>query len=122
MRVLDGHQVLMRIFIGEADRHGSKPLYQALVELFRREGVAGATVLRGTMGFGAKSHLHTANLLRLSQDLPVVIEVVDTQETIDRLLPRLDEMVLEGLITMEKVRVVRYAPGSRSESSPTGSP
>lgn len=122
MRVLDGHQVLMRIFIGEADRHGSKPLYQALVELFRREGVAGATVLRGTMGFGAKSHLHTANLLRLSQDLPVVIEVVDTQETIDRLLPRLDEMVLEGLITMEKVRVVRYAPGSQSESSPTGSP
>lgn len=120
MRVLDGQQVLMRIFIGEADRHGNKPLYQALVELFRAEGVAGATVLRGTMGFGAKSHLHTANLLRLSQDLPVMIEVVDTQEKIDDLLPRLDEMVREGLITMEKVRVVRYAPGSRSESDPTG--
>lgn len=122
MRVLDGQQVLMRIFIGEADRYGNKPLYQALVELFRREGVAGATVLRGTMGFGAKSHLHTANLLRLSQDLPVVIEVVDTQEHIDGLLPRLDEMVREGLITMEKVRVVRYAAGSRPESGPTGSP
>lgn len=122
MRVLDGQQVLMRIFIGEADRYGNKPLYQALVELFRREGVAGATVLRGTMGFGAKSHLHTANLLRLSQDLPVVIEVVDTQEQIDGLLPRLDEMVREGLITMEKVRVVRYAAGSRPGSGPTGSP
>lgn len=122
MRVLDGQQMLMRIFIGEADRYGNKPLYQALVELFRREGVAGATVLRGTMGFGAKSHLHTANLLRLSQDLPVVIEVVDTQEQIDGLLPRLDEMVREGLITMEKVRVVRYAAGSRPGSGPTGSP
>lgn len=121
MRVLDGEQVLMRIFVGEADRHGKKPLYQALVELFRGEGVAGATVLRGTMGFGAKSHLHTANLLRLSQDLPVVIEVVDTQETIDRLLPRLDDMVREGLITMEKVRVVRYAPANPAEPGPSTS-
>jgi len=121
MRVLDGEQVLMRIFIGEADRHGKKPLYQALVELFRSEGIAGATVLRGTMGFGAKSHLHTANLLRLSQDLPVVIEVVDTQQSIDRLLPHLDEMVREGLITMEKVRVVRYAPGNRTQSGPAAS-
>ena len=71
MRVLDGEQVLMRIFIGEADKSGSKPLYQALVELFRAEKLAGVTVLRGTMGFGAKSVLHTANLLRLSQDLPI---------------------------------------------------
>lgn len=110
MRVLDGEQVLMRIFIGEADRYGRDPLYQALVEMFRREKIAGATVLRGVMGYGAKSHLHTANLLRLSQDLPIVVEVVDSQEKIDRVMPRLDEMVTEGLITMEKVRVLRYAP------------
>lgn len=121
MRVLDGEQVLMRIFIGEADRHGKKPLYRALVELFRGEGLAGATVLRGTMGFGAKSHLHTVNLLRLSQDLPVVIEVVDTQQNIDRLLPRLDRMVGEGLITMERVRVVRYAPRDRADRDPSRS-
>lgn len=110
MRVLDGEQVLMRVFIGEADRHGKTPLYQALVELFRREEIAGATVLRGIMGFGAKSHLHTANLLRLSQDLPIVVEVVDSEEKIEGILPRLDEMVTEGLITMERVRVLRYAP------------
>lgn len=110
MRVLDGEQVLMRIFIGEADRHGKIPLYQALVEHFRREGLAGATVLRGIAGFGAKSHLHTAQLLRLSQDLPMVIEVVDTQENLERVLPSVDAMVAEGLITMEKVRVLRYAP------------
>jgi len=110
MRVLDGEQVLMRIFVGESDRHDGAPLYRALVELFRREGVAGATVLRGITGFGAKSTLHTANLLRLSQDLPIVIEVVDTAEKIESLLPLLDQLVGEGLITLEKVRVVRYAP------------
>ncbi len=115
MRVLDGEQVLMRIFIGEADRHGGKPLYQALVELFRREKLAGATVLRGIVGFGAKSHLHTTHLLRLSQDLPMLVEVVDSQENIDRVIPQVDQMVREGLITMEKVRVLRYAPeGSRT--------
>jgi PII-like signaling protein len=110
MRVLDGEQVLMRIFVGEDDRHESQPLYRALVELFRKEKLAGATVLRGILGFGAKSHLHTAHLLRLSQDLPIVIEVVDSQEHIDRVLPVVDEMVKEGLVTMEKVRVLRYAP------------
>lgn len=109
MRVLSGQQVLMRIFIGEADRNGSRPLYQALVELFRREKLAGATVLRGILGFGAKSHLHSAHLLQLSQDLPIVIEVVDTQENIDRVMPQIDRMVRDGLITMEKVQVVRYA-------------
>ncbi len=102
MRVLDGEQVLMRIFIGEADFCGRKPLYQALVEFFRKEKLAGATVLRGTLGFGAKSHLHTAQLLRLSQDLPVVIEVVDTPEKIDAVLPRIEKMVTDGLITLEK--------------------
>lgn len=113
MRVLDGDQVLMRIFIGESDKHGRRPLYKVLVELFREQKIAGATVIRGLCGFGAKSHLHTANLLRLSQDLPMVIEVVDTQENIDRLLPTIDRIVPEGLITMEKVRVLRYAPVDR---------
>jgi len=110
MRVLDGEQVLMRIFIGEADRHDGRPLYQALVEMFRHEKLAGVTVLRGVVGFGAKSHLHTTHLLRLSQDLPIVIEVVDGQENLDRVMPAIDRMVAEGLITMEKVRVLRYAP------------
>ena len=110
MRVLDGEQVLMRLFIGEADRHGSAPLYKALLELFRKEGIAGATVLRGIAGFGAKSHMHTASILRLSQDLPIVVEVVDSHDKIDALFPRLDEMVREGLVTLEKVRVLRYAP------------
>lgn len=121
MRVLDGEQVLMRIFIGEADRHGRRPLYQALVELFRREGVAGATVLRGVLGYGAKSHLHAAHLLRLSDDLPMVVEVVDSQETIDRILPAVDAMIAEGLVTMEKVRVLRYAPRP-TPASPSGEP
>ena len=112
MRVLEGDQVLMRIFIGEADRFGGKPLHQALVELFRSQKLAGATVLRGISGFGAKSHLHTTQLLRLSQDLPVVIELVDTQEKIDAIMPLIDEMVQEGLITQEKVHVVRYSPGT----------
>ncbi len=100
----------MRIFIGEADKHGMQPLYTALVELFRKEKLAGATVIRGMSGYGAKSHMHTAHLLRLSQDLPIIIEVVDSQEKIDRVLPLIDPMVKEGLITMEKVHVIRYAP------------
>jgi len=110
MRVLDGEQILMRIFIGEADRHKGQPLFRAIVEKLRAEGIAGATVLRALLGYGAKSHLHTASLLRLSQDLPLVIEVVDTQEHIDAVLPALDAMLTEGLVTLEKVRVLRYAP------------
>ncbi len=113
MRILDGEQILMRIFIGEADKHGQQPLYRALVELLRREKLAGATVLRGVQGFGAKSHLHATHLLRLSQDLPIVIEIVETQENIDRVLPQIDGMVGEGPITMEKVRVLRYAPAEQ---------
>lgn len=108
MRVIDGEQVLMRIFLGEADKYHGTPLYQALVELLRREKLAGATVLRGVLGFGAKSHLHTTHLLRLSQDMPMVVEVVDSQENIDRVMPQIDTMVGDGLITMEKVRVIRY--------------
>ena len=113
MRVIDGEQMLMRVFVGEKDKHKGAPLYRALVELFRREHLAGATVLRGTMGYGAKSVLHTANVLRLSEDLPIVIEVVDAQDKIEAVLPLLDAMVDEGLITLEKVRVLRYAPRER---------
>lgn len=103
-----GEKVLMRVFVGESDRHGHRPLYEALVELFRKEGLAGATVLRGVCGFGAHSVYHTAKLLRLSTDLPMIVEVVDSQERIDAVLPRVDEMMDGGLITMEKVRVIRY--------------
>lgn len=113
MRVLSGQQVLMRIFIGEADKHAGRPLYEQLVEMLRREKLAGATVLRGILGFGAKSHLHSAHILQLSQDLPIVVEVVDSQENIDRVMPQIDTMVREGLITMEKVEVLRYAPDDR---------
>jgi PII-like signaling protein len=115
MRVLDGEQVLMRIFIGEADKHQGMPVYQQLVEMFRREKLAGATVLRGIVGFGAKSHLHTTHLLRLSQDLPMVVEVVDSQASIDRVMPQVDQIVREGLITLEKVRVLRYAPEQEND-------
>jgi len=111
MRVLEGEQVLVRIFIGESDRWRHRPLSTALLERLRKEGFAGATVFHATAGFGAHSVLHTAHILRLSEDLPVLIEVVDSQEHIDRLLPILDEMVREGLVTMEKVRVVKYAAG-----------
>ncbi len=117
MRVLSGEQTLMRIFIGEGDEAGAQPLYHALVEMFRREKLAGVTVLRGIEGFGAKSHIHTTQLLRLSQDLPIVIEVVDSQEHIDGVMPEVDTMVREGLITMEKVRVIRYAPDDGPASS-----
>lgn len=110
MKILQGQQTLMRIFIGEQKKHGHKPLYQAIVEMLRTEKLAGATVLRGIVGFGAKSHLHSANLLALSQDLPMVIECVDTQENINGILPKLDDMVGDGLIILEKVEVIRYAP------------
>ncbi len=111
MRALSGEQVMIRIFVGESDRWQHQPLHHALLERLRKEGFAGATVFRGIAGFGAKSVLHTAHVLRLSQDLPIVVEVVDTEEHVQRLLPILDEMVAEGLVTMEKVRVLRYAPG-----------
>ena len=110
MKILEGQQTLMRIFIGEQKKHGHQPLYQAIVEMLRKEKLAGATVLRGIAGFGAKSHLHSAHLLTLSQDMPMVIECVDTQENIDRIKPKVDEMVSEGLVTLEKVEVIRYAP------------
>jgi len=113
MRALDGEQTLVRIFIGESDRWHHQSLAHALVERLRAEGFAGATVFRGVAGFGARSVLHTTQLLRLSVDLPMVIEVVDSDEHVARLIPILDEMVSEGLVTMERVRVLKYAPGTR---------
>jgi len=113
MRVLDGEQVLMRIFIGESDRWHQQPLWMALLQKLRKDGYAGATVFRGIGGFGARSVVHTTLIERLSQDLPLVVEIVDTAAQIDKLLPVLDEMVSEGLVTMEKVRVLKYSPGRR---------
>jgi len=103
-----GQKVLMRIFIGERDKDGYRPLYESLVELFRREGFAGTTVLKGVGGFGAHSVYHTDKLLRLSQDLPVIIEVVDEQEKIDAVMPQIDAKMSDGMITLEKATVIRY--------------
>jgi len=99
---------LLRIFIGETDKYKGKPLYEAIVIKARELNLAGATVFRGIMGYGATSRIHSIKLLRLSEDLPVLIEIVDTQDNINKLLPFLDETVKEGLITMEKVRVIKY--------------
>ena len=99
---------LLRIFIGEIDHWQGQPLYEAIILLARKEGMAGATAVKGFMGFGCKSHLHTTKLLRLSEDLPILIEIVDSEEKIQRFLPHLDEMLQEGLITLEKVNVVKY--------------
>jgi len=111
---IEGEGKLLRIFVGESDRWQGKPLYQAIVERVRQEGLAGATVIRGIEGFGADSRLHTARILRLSEDLPVVVEIVDSAEQIERILPVLDEMVGEGMVTVERVEVIAYrgsAPG-----------
>lgn len=100
--------VLLRIFIGESDRWEHKPLYEAIVLKAREAHLAGATVLRGPMGFGKSSRLHTAKILRLSSDLPIVIEIVDSEEKINAFLPMLDSMIGGGLVTLEKVRVIEY--------------
>ncbi len=107
----EGERTLMRVHIGESDKWHGKPLYQAIVELFRREGFSGVTVLRGVGGYGSSSRYHTDKILRLSQDLPIVIEMVEDSAHIERILPKLDEMVDGGLITLEKVRVILYRPG-----------
>lgn len=104
----EGERTLMRIHIGESDKWHGKPLHEAIVSLLRKEGFSGATVLRGVGGYGGSSIYHTDKLLRLSQDLPIVVEVIETQERIDQILPRMDEMVEGGLITLEKVRVILY--------------
>lgn len=111
MTKLIGEQILMRIFLGESDKHGHQPLYEALVELFRQQGFAGATVLRGIAGFGAHSVYHTDKLLRLSLDLPIIVEVVDTKEKIDAIMPEIDTMMRGGMITLEKATVIRYSHG-----------
>jgi hypothetical protein len=110
---LEGEGKLLRIFIGESDRWHGKPLYEAIVLAAREQGLAGATVLRGPMGFGANSHIHTAKILRLSEDLPMIIEIVDAENKIHEFLPLLDEMVAEGLITLETVHVLRYRARER---------
>jgi len=99
---------LLRIFIGEQDKWQGKPLYEAIIGLAREKGMAGATALKGFVGFGCKSRMHTAKLLRLSEDLPIIIEMVDSEEKISEFLPHLDEMVKEGLITIEKANVIMY--------------
>lgn len=107
---LEGDRTLMRIFIGESDKHGGRPLYEALLELFRTRGLAGATVLRAVAGFGSSSRLHSDRVLRLSLDLPIVIEVVDLEEKIKAILPELDAMIGGGLITLERAHVILYRP------------
>ena len=107
----EGERTLMRIHIGESDKWHGKSLYQALIELFRLEKFSGVTVLRGVGGFGSTSVYHTDKILRLSQDLPIVLEVVEYTERIESILPKLDEMVEGGLITLEKVRVILYRSG-----------
>jgi PII-like signaling protein len=116
MRELNGEQVLLRVFMGESDRQHGKPSYQAMVEMLRREKISGATVIRGILGYGPHSQPHTINILRLSQDLPIIVEVVDSQENIDRVLPQIEEMAQNGLITMEKVQVVRYGDSKQAGS------
>jgi uncharacterized protein len=102
---------LLRIFIGESDKMDGRPLYEVIVHEARKRGMAGATVLRGIQGFGAHSRMHTAKILRLSEDLPLIIEIVDSPERIAAFLPDLDKMIDEGLVTLEKVRVIAYRHG-----------
>ena len=99
---------LLRIFVGESDKFGGKCLYEAIVHRAHERGMSGATVLHGMLGFGARNRLHTARVLRLSEDLPVVVEIVDTPERVAAFLPELDTMIGQGLVTLEKVRVIRY--------------
>ena len=105
---LEGTGLLVRIYLGESDQWHGRPLYQAILERLRERGLAGATVLRGIEGFGAKQHLHSTRILSLSQDLPVLIEVVDLEANIRAVLPELDEMLGDGLMTLEKVEVIAY--------------
>lgn len=114
--------VLLRIYLGESDRWQHKPLYEALVLKARELHLAGATVLRGPMGFGKSSRLHTAKILRLSMDLPLVIEIVDSREKVEAFLPVLREMLQGGLVTLEKVQVIEYRAGECSQASPSHPP
>jgi uncharacterized protein len=111
----EGH--LLRVFIGESDRHDGKPLYEWLVLKAREKGLAGATVLRGIEGFGAHSRLHTAKILRLSEDLPVVVEIVDTREQIEAFMPLVDDVIAEGLATLEPVQIRFYRSGVKPQGA-----
>lgn len=102
---------LLRIFLGERDRYGGRPLYEAIVAKARELKLAGATVLRGPMGYGRNAHIHRANLLDISEDLPVIVEIVESEANLDRLLPELQGMMGSGLVTLEKVKVIRYGTG-----------
>jgi hypothetical protein len=116
---LEGEALLLRIFVGESDRWHGQPLYQAIVLKARELHLAGATVLRGPMGFGKHSRLRTVKILRLSEDLPMVIEIVDSKEKIDTVLPHLDAMVTEGLITLEPVHVITYRANGATPAAPS---
>lgn len=105
---LPSEALLLRIFVGESDKFKGRPLYEIIVEEARKRGMAGATVLRGIIGFGASSRIHTSKILRLSQDLPIVVEIVDRKERIEEFLPDLDKMIQVGLVTLERVRVIAY--------------
>ena len=122
MKAFEGDRTLMRIFIGEADRcesgpHRGKPLYLALLNTLREHGCAGASVVQGIAGFGASARIHTGSLLRLSMDLPIIVEVVDTEEKIQEVLPLMDRMIGGGLVTLEKAHVVLYRAASGSEDA-----
>ena len=109
---IEGPGRLLRVFVGESDRWEGRPLHEAIVLRARERGLAGATVLRGLAGFGAHSRIHTASVLRLSEDLPIVVEIADTPERIAAFLPELDGMVSEGMVTVEDVHIVAYRAGS----------
>ncbi len=120
-----GERTLMRVFIGESDRchsgrHKGKPLYEAILLMLRENGVAGATVVRGIAGFGASARIHTEKILRLSLDLPIIVEVVETEEKIQEMLPELDILIGGGLITLERARVVLYRPSEKGEKGQQG--
>ena len=117
-----GERTLMRVFIGESDRcrsgrHKGKPLYEAILLMLRESGFAGATVVRGIAGFGASARIHTEKVLRLSLDLPIIVEVVESEDKIQELLPELDALIGGGLITLERARVVLYRPAEKAESA-----
>jgi PII-like signaling protein len=114
MLAQEGH--LLRIFLGESDKHEGRPLYEWLVLKARERGLAGATVWRGIQGFGAHSRMHTAKILRLSEDLPIVVEIVDTREKIEAFMPIIDEVIDEGLATLERVEVRFYRGGAHPEA------
>ena len=120
-----GERTLMRVFIGESDRcrsgrHRGKPLYEAILLMLRENGIAGATVVRGIAGFGASARIHTEKILRLSLDLPIIVEVVETEEKIEKMLPELDVLIDGGLITLERARVVLYRPAEKGQKGEKG--